>query len=287
VLGSTVPGLHTGYRPVQDFRVPAQRSTNTVSNAQDDKLAKLEQELAEAKATIADQRERLKTLGTGREESMLALGSVRDELRRVSHERDKLLDQLARLDDMQTSTIALPEERETPPSPASESATLPTIDDLMADLSSIRESGTGVDGHLHMKVEAELGSESEDMLSPALVFPERYAKSADDSMAARATPRVLVLLDGDQPIKWPIYRSEMTIGRIDIADIKIDSHFISRLHARLVTTDAGIRIEDIDSKNGIKVNGKLTKNHELKHGDLITLGSLRFRFLDLTAGDTD
>jgi uncharacterized coiled-coil protein SlyX len=258
-----------------------------MSDEQDDKLALLEQQLAEAKATIADQKERLKTLGSGREEGMLALGSIRDELRRVSRERDQLLEQLARIDDMQTSTIALPEEREPPPNSPGESATLPSIEELMADLSSIRESGTGVDGHLHMKVEAEDVSESQEMLSPALVFPERYAKSADDSAAALATSRVLVLLDGDQPIKYPLFRSEMTVGRVDVADIKIESQFISRLHARLVTTTTGTRIEDIASKNGIKINGKLTNSQELKHGDLITIGGLRFRYLDLSAGDTD
>ncbi len=123
------------------------------------------------------------------------------------------------------------------------------------------------------------------MLAPALVFPEEYGGTAPGANEeGGVTTRVLVLLDGEQPIKYPLYKNEMTIGRIDAADIKIDSHFISRLHARIVATAKGISIEDIESKNGIKVNGKLAKSHPLQHGDLVILGGLRFRFLDTAAG---
>ena len=61
-------------------------------------------------ALIEDQKQRLKSLGAGREETMRALADVRDELKRVSRERDELRKQLAKLDRMQTETIALPEE---------------------------------------------------------------------------------------------------------------------------------------------------------------------------------
>jgi uncharacterized coiled-coil protein SlyX len=244
----------------------------------------LAQALAEAQAVIADQKARLKTLGSGREEGMRALAAARAELDRVSRERDQLREQLNRVEGMQTSTIALPEEDEPAFSPAA-SATLPSIDELMADLSSIRESRGGSAGHLHLKAAAPEDELSVEMLAPALVFPEEYGGAASSSAdKAAPTTRVLVLLDGEQPIKYPLYKNEMTIGRIDTADIKIDSHFISRMHARIVATAKSISIEDIESKNGIKVNGKLAKRHPLQHGDLVSLGGLRFRFLDTAAG---
>jgi len=163
------------------------------------------------------------------------------------------------------------------------SGTLPSIDELMADLSSIRESRGGVEGHLHLRAAAPEDELSVEMLAPALVFPEEYGGAASND-TDKTTTRVLVLLDGEQPIKYPLYKSEMTIGRVDAADIKIDSHFISRMHARIRATAKSISIEDIDSKNGIKVNGKLAKSHALQHGDLVSLGGLRFRFLDTAAG---
>jgi hypothetical protein len=244
----------------------------------------LAQALAEAQAVIADQRARLKSLGNGREESMRALAEARAELDRVSRERDRLREQLARAEGMQTATVALPDEDERAPAPAA-SGTLPSIDELMADLSSIRES-RGAEGHLHLKVAAPAESDlSVEMLAPALVFPEEYGGAAAGSgERSTGTTRVLVLLDGEQPIKYPLYKNEMTIGRVEAADIRIDSHFISRMHARIVATAKGIAIEDIDSKNGIKVNGKLTRSQALEHGDLISLGGLRFRFLDMSAG---
>jgi pSer/pThr/pTyr-binding forkhead associated (FHA) protein len=156
----------------------------------------------------------------------------------------------------------------------------------MADLSSIRESPRGAEGHLSLKVTAPSDREaSEELLPPSLVFPEEYGAGGKKPSKDQGTTRVLVLLDGKQPIKYPLYKSEMTIGRIDAADIKIYSHFISRLHARVVTTDKGVSIEDIESKNGIKVNGKLAARHALQHGDLVSLGGLHFRFLDIEAGD--
>jgi hypothetical protein len=87
------------------------------SDERDLAIARLEKALNEAlarsktdEALIEDQQKRLKTLGLGREESMLALADARDELKRVSRERDELRKQLARLDNMQTETITLPDD---------------------------------------------------------------------------------------------------------------------------------------------------------------------------------
>ena len=96
------------------------------------------------------------------------------------------------------------------------------------------------------------------MISPELVFPEQYAATAERADATkRPVSRVLVLLDAERPIKYPLYKETMTIGRADIADIQINNDFLSRLHARIVSTPNGVAIEDIESKNGIRVNAKL------------------------------
>jgi pSer/pThr/pTyr-binding forkhead associated (FHA) protein len=80
----------------------------------------------------------------------------------------------------------------------------------------------------------------------------------------------------------------MTIGRGDIADIRIENDFLSRLHARIVSTPAGAAIEDVESTNGIRVNSKLVATRQvLRHGDVVDLGQLRFRFIDTAADDAD
>jgi pSer/pThr/pTyr-binding forkhead associated (FHA) protein len=47
-------------------------------------------------------------------------------------------------------------------------------------------------------------------------------------------------------------------------------------------------IEDAGSKNGTRVNGELVQRHVLKHGDLLRVGSVSFRYVDTATGaDSD
>jgi hypothetical protein len=233
-----------------------------------------------AEHKIADQQKRLVALGSGREESMKLLADARAELARVSIERDELRKQLARIDGMQTATITLGQEEIEEPSIRQ---VLPSIEELMASLGSIEEADTRHDsGHLLSPVVGD-DEESQEMIAPELVFPEEFGDGKAKSRAAAGharVSRVLVFLDHDTPIKYPIYKNVMTIGRSEQADIQINSDFISRVHARLVSTEDSVILEDVDSKNGIKVNSKLTNRHALRHGDVIGLGKLRFTFID-------
>jgi hypothetical protein len=270
-------------KPVDPKRAPADER---------DRLERLEKALKDALArnkvaesVIEDQKQRLKSLGLGREESMRALVEARDELKRVSRERDELRKQLSRLDRMQTETIALPDDFRFPAS-----LPVPSLDDLMSELGHIEEPGSGsgrVAGHLHQRVESD-AERSEEMLSPEVVFPEKFA--ATDKSAEHEAPaaKMLVLLDSERPMKYPLFKATMTIGRGDIADIRIENDFLSRLHARIVSTPNGAAIEDVESKNGIRVNSKLVATRQvLRHGDVVDLGRLRFRFIDTAADDAD
>ena len=243
----------------------------------------LERSKADA-ALIEDQQRRLKTLGLGREESMRALAEARDELKRVSRERDELRKQLARLDNMQSETITLPEDFPLPGSLA-----VPSLDDLMGALGDIEQpQGPRVAGHLHQRVQAPSEAErSGEMISPELVFPEEYAATAESAEQMGPASRVLVLLDPERPIKYPLFKETMTIGRADSADIHLNNDFLSRVHARIVVTPNEVAIEDAESRNGIRVNAKVVKRQVLRHGDIIDLGPKRFRFIDTTVDDAD
>ena len=268
----------------------------TKSDEHERRLTRLEKALGEALARseaaesmLEDQRQRLKALGAGREETMRALTEVREELKRVSQERDELRKKLSRVDSVQTATIALPDDD---PGPSPATANVPSLEDLMGALGMVEQPATGgpapTAGHLHQRVHAA-SDDSEEMISPELVFPEKFAESAhaDDEKEVRAVSRVLVLLDPDKPVKYPLFKDTMTIGRADIADIQINNSFLSRLHARVVTTSQGVVVEDIESKNGIRVNSKQTERHTLRHGDIIDFGRLRFRFIDTGSDDAD
>ncbi len=78
---------------------------------------------------------------------------------------------------------------------------------------------------------------------------------------------------------FPVGSGETIIGRDPRCQIWIDDASISRKHARIVVTPAGVTIEDLGSKNGtalgrIPVNGVA----ELCSGDRIRVGSVKLLF---------
>ena len=63
------------------------------------------------------------------------------------------------------------------------------------------------------------------------------------------------------------------------ADCVIDDPNISRLHAELRRSNVGDwQIVDLNSTNGVKVNGRRVANARLSPGDEITLGTKVFAF---------
>ena len=62
------------------------------------------------------------------------------------------------------------------------------------------------------------------------------------------------------------------IGRTTDNDMQVDSKFVSRHHMQLVTTLDGCVVEDLNSTNGVYLNGKRVRRHRLQPGDVIKLG---------------
>jgi hypothetical protein len=87
--------------------------------------------------------------------------------------------------------------------------------------------------------------------------------------------RLLVWL-GDGVSSWRLPASgQALVGRADDADIKIDFFAVSRRHARIVMEPGGVRIADLDSQNGTRVNGELLLGQQqLVHGDIINFGGI-------------
>lgn len=84
---------------------------------------------------------------------------------------------------------------------------------------------------------------------------------------------------GDTPQVIRISRgTPRTIGRTAHADFILDAPLISRVHCRL-TADASdqLIVEDLESTNGTKVNGKAIDRAVLREGDTLTVGRVEFR----------
>jgi pSer/pThr/pTyr-binding forkhead associated (FHA) protein len=80
---------------------------------------------------------------------------------------------------------------------------------------------------------------------------------------------------------YEISAVETLIGRNPTTDITLLDEGISREHAIIQydeETDA-FSVEDLQSTNGTKVNGKRVRSAVLNHGDEVQVGHTRFQFL--------
>ncbi len=71
----------------------------------------------------------------------------------------------------------------------------------------------------------------------------------------------------------PLVKDEITIGRKEGNIIRLTERNVSRHHARLIRSNGSVFIEDLDSYNGVKVNGgKITAKTTIRDGDLVEIG---------------
>ncbi len=72
---------------------------------------------------------------------------------------------------------------------------------------------------------------------------------------------------------YSLAEGENTLGRGADVDIRIDSEWVSRLHARIFVDGSTAHIEDLGSKNGTYLRGeRLAGRAELHDGDEISVG---------------
>jgi pSer/pThr/pTyr-binding forkhead associated (FHA) protein len=70
----------------------------------------------------------------------------------------------------------------------------------------------------------------------------------------------------------PIGQNPITIGRAPDNDIQVDNLSVSDHHARILSSDNRLVIEDLNSLNGISLNGTPIKKEWLRSGDNISIG---------------
>ena len=84
--------------------------------------------------------------------------------------------------------------------------------------------------------------------------------------------RVVLTMKGVQLDQAMLVPGRFVIGRTTDNDMQVDSKFVSRHHMQLVTTIDGCVVEDLNSTNGVYLNGKRVRRHRLQPGDVIKLG---------------
>lgn len=81
-------------------------------------------------------------------------------------------------------------------------------------------------------------------------------------------------------LRVPLERSATVIGRDSSCDIVLAEASVSRRHCRIVRNAGGyFELEDLESENGVIVDGDRVSRMTLLDGDTFTVGDTRFAIL--------
>jgi ABC transport system ATP-binding/permease protein len=71
----------------------------------------------------------------------------------------------------------------------------------------------------------------------------------------------------------PLIRDEITVGRKEGNTIRLTERNVSRRHARILRANGAVAIEDLNSYNGVRVNGSRIQGRcHLNPSDRIQIG---------------
>lgn len=139
------------------------------------------------------------------------------------------------------------------------------------------------DGSLNRAIAELRGALGDESGDPHLIetVPRRgykfIGKVAESKRTAERTSG-FILITPERTIPLPV--GETIIGRTPECRVQIIGPSVSRRHARIVISEQGAAIEDLQSLNGTYVEDqKIDQSTPLKHGDQIRIGKERVRFL--------
>lgn len=101
-----------------------------------------------------------------------------------------------------------------------------------------------------------------------------------DSASGQTVGRILVAHEGKTVVERELKPGRLVVGRTSDNDLQIDSKFISRHHCQIVTQTDACVIEDLNSTNGIYVQSKRVRRHNLNDGDVVHVGQHEIMYID-------
>ena len=169
------------------------------------------------------------------------------------------------------------------------------IDELSARLATRTLEREGLEaglGDLGKAIEAEPVSSTTAIMPKAAVetatssieitgeVPELVLPRAKPAAAVETTPRMRRYLIGVDLVGQvhEVTRHRVNIGRTHENDLRIVDPTVSRLHAMLTLRGGEAMLVDANSRNGVFVNGIQVRYAKLEDGDLVTFGTVRFRY---------
>jgi pSer/pThr/pTyr-binding forkhead associated (FHA) protein len=119
-----------------------------------------------------------------------------------------------------------------------------------------------------------------ERFDPIECLDERVRQRAE-STDPLAPGRYLQVQGPERTLTIPIEGAVLRIGRGLNADLRLDENSVSRRHAILDPTAGTTRILDDRSSNGTLVNGERVQQAELRHGDVVAIGRVQLRYIEV------
>ncbi|NNC02234.1 FHA domain-containing protein [Corallococcus exiguus] len=180
-------------------------------------------------------------------------------------------------------TAKVPASRRPEPEPEEEDdedavAGGPRPRDTMVD-GEDEEDDDSEDEHEHTPVSAEARRNATSIIRMDQMEadrPRRVERVPEDEQ-----PRLVVLAPAEfKGQEYDCNRTELRIGRTSENDVAMDHRSLSRTHAKVVREETGEwRVIDMQSANGMTVNGESYAQATLSHGDIIEMGHVKLRFV--------
>jgi type II secretory pathway predicted ATPase ExeA len=115
----------------------------------------------------------------------------------------------------------------------------------------------------------------------ALGASHHHHPSSDSSGERRVVlGRILVGFNGQTIAERELTPGRFIIGRTPDNDLQIDSKYISRHHAQIITSASTSVLEDLNSTNGIYVRAKRVRRRMLNDGDVVQIGQHEIMYFD-------
>lgn len=99
--------------------------------------------------------------------------------------------------------------------------------------------------------------------------------------------RCLVIRGEDEVLRFPVPEAEARLGSDPSNDLIVPIAGVSRFHARVVPDPVAPRLFDLESKNGLIVNGKRVREVALLPGLAVLAGAARITLEDGSTSDFD
>jgi chromosome segregation ATPase len=222
-----------------------------------------------------DQAETIATLERELHEKVEALGRFESDLRVAEDSMLRLESQLRQKNEQQSGVQRTLDEQRGQIRHLQD--TLATRDATVARL----EAELKANSELISNIQRDIRRLSDDAPAPKAVEPAQAPQPRTELPPAEPEPmtRLFVRLEENSEVVHVISKKTTSIGRTDDNDIPVDTRYISRHHARILSVPNATVIEDLGSTNGVYVNDRRVRRRQsLKDGDIVMVGMTRFRF---------